>query len=274
VPRARKSLGQNFLVDPNIQRKIVDALDPGAESEVLEIGPGRGALTDRLAGTVGRLVAVEKDHDLAAALQARYAERSNVSILDADILEVPLDRVTRRPAELSVVGNIPYNITTPILFRLLDRSWRPAQIVLMVQREVADRITAAAGTEEYGALSVGVQTVARVERLFHVGRNAFRPVPNVDSTVIRITPIRPFQLSLQEERDLRTLTMTTFNWRRKQLQRTLRSSPAYHLDGSAVEQLATTSGIDLRRRPETLEPLQFIQLSRALRQAGLPHQPT
>src|SRR5690606_20934262 len=162
------------------------------------------------------------------------------------------------------------NITSPIIFHLLEREARPASIVLMIQREVADRIVATAGGSEYGALTVGVQSVASVERLFHVGRGAFRPVPNVDSTVVRITPYHPPPMSAAEEADLRALTRTAFGWRRKQLQKTLRTAPAYALDAEAVERVAEEAHIALDRRPESLTVQEFTTLARTLRTHGKP----
>ena len=162
LPRAKRSLGQNFLIDPNIQRKIVASIDPGSDDEVLEIGPGVGALTKHLAGRVRRLVLVELDNALAARLREEFAGDPSVEVVNEDVLEVPLERVSGDPARLKVIGNIPYNITTPILFSLLERRPRPAAIVLMVQREVADRILEPAGSKTYGALAVGVQAVAEV----------------------------------------------------------------------------------------------------------------
>jgi 16S rRNA (adenine1518-N6/adenine1519-N6)-dimethyltransferase len=262
--RARKSLGQNFLVDPNTQRRIVDAAGAGPDDHVLEIGPGLGALTDRLAGTVRHLTAVELDRDLAERLRATYAERDDVTVHEADILETDIPALTADVERLIVIGNIPYNITTPIIFHLLERDARPARIILMVQKEVADRITADPGTRAYGALSVGIRTVAHVERQFAVSRSCFRPVPNVDSAVIRITPIRPFPLTETEEKDLRTLTTAAFGWRRKQLQKTLRSG----LGIEAIEEIEAQTGTDLGRRPETLSPAEFIALSRAIRLLG------
>jgi len=181
--RAKKSLGQNFLVDKNLQRKIVDAVGAGPDDTVVEVGPGKGALTEHLQGSVGRLVLVELDNALAAGLQARYAGREDVTVLHTDVLQMKLADHVNDPASVRVVGNIPYNITTPILFHFLERS-RPLEIVLMVQEEVAQRLVAAPGTKAYGALAVGVRTVAGVERLFGVGRRAFRPVPRVDSAVV------------------------------------------------------------------------------------------
>lgn len=265
--RAKKSLGQNFLTDPNQQRRIVAALDPQPDDTVIEIGPGRGALTRHLVDSVGRLILIELDRELAPALAREFADRDNVTVIEANVLDVDLRDVVAGDVERAkVVGNIPYNITTPIIFHLLERDARPERIVLMVQREVADRILASPGEPEYGALSVGVQSVAHVERLFHVGRRSFRPVPRVDSTVIRITPIVPPRLSAQDESDLRELTRVAFSWRRKQLRRTLRSAPEYALDADTVDDLERRSGIPLEQRPEQLTPDQLVTLARLLRE--------
>src|SRR5690606_17634259 len=268
--RAKRSLGQNFLVDPNIQRKIVAALDLTPEDEVLEIGPGTGALTRHLAEQAGRVIAIEKDDELAARLQAEFADGTGVTIVHGDALETDLRTLVHDPARVKVVGNIPYNITSPLIFHLLEPGLGAERIVIMVQREVADRILAAPGEKAYGALSVGVRTVADVKRLFHVGRGAFRPVPDVDSTVILITPHRPPRLSPEEQADLRTLTRVAFGWRRKQLQKILRSAEEYRVDPDDLEGVTGETGIEMDRRPETLTPDEFIALSRALRKRGYP----
>lgn len=265
-PRAKKSLGQNFLVDANIQRKIVDALDPGPDDEVMEIGPGQGALTRHLAGRAGRLTLVELDDTLAARLQAEFAETPSVTVIHRDVLQVPLEEVSADPGRLKVIGNIPYNITTPILFGMLERRPRPREIVLMIQREVAERILAPPGSKTYGALAVGVRAVADAERVMNVGRNAFRPVPDVESAVIRIVPHTPPRLSPEDEAALRTLTRFAFGQRRKQFQRILRD--AYHLSPERVEALAAETGMDLQARPESFPPERFIALARALRTAS------
>lgn len=258
--RPKRSLGQNFLVDPNIQRKIVDALDVGPDDEVLEIGPGEGALTRHLAGRVRRLVAVELDDGLAARLVAEYGDRTDVEIVHADILETPLGELTGDVSSLVVVGNIPYNITAPILFHLLERP-RPREIVLMVQREVADRIGAAPGSKTYGALTVGIRAVADVEPVMNVPRSAFRPVPNVESRVIRIRPRFPPPLSEGRERELRRLTRAAFAWRRKQFQKTLRDHPDLGLDRDEVACLERATGFNLAERPERFSPAAFVELA-------------
>jgi len=261
--RAKKSLGQNFLVDANIQRKIVDALGASPDDEVLEVGPGRGALTRHLVGAVRRLVLVELDDGLARALEDRFGGRSDVEVVHADVLDVELTTLLERPETARVIGNIPYNITTPIIFKLLERP-RPLEIVLMVQAEVADRITAKVGTKAYGALSVGVRTVARVERLFKVGRGAFRPVPRVESAIVRITPTRPVPLTREQEERVRRLVKASFQWRRKQIRKILRDHPELRYDSGRVEAVLQALGISGESRPETLAPARFVALADAL----------
>ncbi|TVP55004.1 MAG: ribosomal RNA small subunit methyltransferase A [Gemmatimonadales bacterium] len=259
--RPKRALGQNFLVDGNIQRRIVDVAAIEPDDAVVEIGPGRGALTGLLAERAGQLTLVELDDLLAAELEERFRDIDHVRVLHADILETRLSAISSDPSSLRVIGNIPYNITTPILFHLLEAP-RPADILLMVQKEVAERIAAVEGTSGYGALSVGVQTVAEVETLLRVPPGAFRPRPRVDSAVIRIRPIRPFPLSRDEEHRLRRLTRAAFQWRRKQLRRTLRDHPDLALPPARLERLGET--LDLERRPETLSPTEFVELSRWL----------
>jgi 16S rRNA (adenine1518-N6/adenine1519-N6)-dimethyltransferase len=263
APRAKRSLGQHFLVDKNLQRKIVDAVGAGSDDEVLEIGPGRGALTDHLVGRVRRLLLVEKDDELAERLAAEHGGRADVAVVHADVLDVDLATVSESPEQLIVVGNIPYNITTPIVFHLLERP-RPRDIVLMVQDDVADRMCADVGTKAYGALSVGVRTVATVERLLDVGRGAFRPVPGVDSTVIRLRPFVPSRLGVEEEVRLRTLVRAAFQWRRKQLRKILRDHPDVAAPMEAVEAAVAASGVSLEDRPERVSPEQFVRLAAAL----------
>ncbi len=259
--RAKKSLGQNFLVDVGLQQRIVEALDCAQSDTVLEIGSGRGALTRHLVGRAGRLVLVELDDRLAEALQREWGSRPDVDVLHQDFLELDWSAAGLDPAQLLIVGNIPYNITAPIIFKLLERP-RPRDIILMVQREVADRLTAEPGTREYGALSVGVRCVATVEKVLGVPRTAFRPVPKVDSAVVRITPFAPPRLTSEEERSLRVLTRAAFAWRRKQLQKILRDHEALGVPRDRLEVLSQETGWDLTRRPETLSPDDFVHLSR------------
>lgn len=261
--RPKRSLGQNFLVDPNIQRKIVAALGAGVDDEVLEIGPGRGALTRHLAAEVGRLVLIELDDVLAAARAEEFAARRDITVVHGDVLEIDLSAHVTDPGELLVIGNIPYNITTPIIFRLLERP-RPRDIVLMVQDEVAHRIVAEPGTKAYGALSVGVRSVAEAQRLFKVKRGAFRPEPGVDSAIIRITPKKPEPIDAAQEARLRTLVRAAFQWRRKQLRKILRDHPDLSIAQEAAEAACASVGVNPDDRPERLSPEAFLALSAAI----------
>ncbi|RMH22060.1 MAG: ribosomal RNA small subunit methyltransferase A [Gemmatimonadetes bacterium] len=262
-PRAKKSLGQNFLVDPNLQRRIVEHFAPAPDDLVLEIGPGRRALTDHLVGRCAHLYLVELDDDLAADLSRHFEERQDVTVIHADILDVDPGALTAEPDRLRVIGNIPYNITAPLLFHLLRRP-RPRDALLMVQKEVAERLTAAPGGGDFGALTVGVRAVADVEPVMRVPPGAFRPVPAVESAVVHVRPHDPPRLSEAEEEALRRLTRALFQWRRKQLSRILRDHPDLRVAPAVLEELARETGWDLRRRPETFAPDDLLALARWL----------
>ena len=258
-PPTRKSLGQHFLTDRRILGRIADALHLAGHETVLEIGPGRGALTDILAERAGRLIAIEYDRALAELLRQRYARRNNVLIAEADVLSVSLGELAAGPFVL--VGNVPYYITTPILFHALVPP-RAERSVYLVQREVADRLCAAPGTKEYGALTVNVAAVAKAETLFTVPASAFAPPPKVESAVVRITPLSQPLLLPGEERPFRLLVQGAFGMRRKQMRRVIRSLRA--LDVARAEAVLEQARIDPAVRPETLSPAQFAALLRAL----------
>lgn len=270
-PRPKRSLGQNFLVDRGLARRIVEAVRISAGDTVLEIGPGRGALTDglaeRVAGVGAKLVLVELDDALAAELEERFRGRPDVSVLHRDILAVAPAEVAADASSLSVVGNIPYNLTSPIVFHLL-RSPRPREILLMVQKEVADRILAAPGTGEFGALTVGVRSVAEVEGVLRVPAGAFRPRPRVDSRVIRIHPRVPAPLTAEGEEQLRRITRAVFQWRRKQLGKILRDHPDLTLSPPVVERLLEAGAAGPADRPETVSPEGFVAMAEALLREG------
>jgi 16S rRNA (adenine1518-N6/adenine1519-N6)-dimethyltransferase len=257
-PPTRKSLGQHFLTDKRILTRIADALHLEGGETVVEIGPGRGALTDILAERAGRLVAIEYDRALAEVLRQRYAKKHNVLIAEADVLEVSLGELAAGPYVL--VGNVPYYITTPILFHALVPP-RAERSVYLVQREVADRLSAAPGTKEYGALTVNVAAVAKADTLFKVPAGAFSPPPKVESAVVRITPLATPLVSEDEQRPFRLLVQGAFGMRRKQMRRVLRS--LYAIDAVAADAVLAETGIDPEVRPETLSPEQFAKLLRA-----------
>ena len=260
---AKRSLSQNFLVDPNIRRKIVAELEAETGDTVLEVGPGHGELTDLLAGTVARLVLVEKDDELAADLLRRFEGRPDVVVVHGDALEADLAALVAGNGPVRLISNVPYGITSPLVFRFLDLRPVPARMVLMVQKEVAERIAATEGSKVFGALSVGVQARARVRVAFKVGRGAFRPVPRVDSAVIVLEP-RPDAPEPEVEADLRALTRVTFSRRRKQLGTILRTAPEYRLAGEEAAALLRGAGIAPEARPETLSADEFVDLARRL----------
>lgn len=250
-----RRLGQHFLSDPSILRRIADAVRLSADDVVLEIGAGKGPLTRELMKRARRVVAIEADRRLASAL-ADQLSGTNVRIVGGDALQVEW------PVADKVCGNIPYQITSPLIERAL-RPPRPAAIVFLVQREVAERLAAAPGAKAYGALSAGVQLVARVERLFAVRAGSFNPPPRVESAVVRIVPKTEGAPSPREEADARVVIAALFQRRRQQLQRALRER--WQLAAGRSLSILAEAGIDPTARPEQLSPEHFLVLARLLR---------
>jgi 16S rRNA (adenine1518-N6/adenine1519-N6)-dimethyltransferase len=257
-PPIRKSLGQHFLNDRRILQRIVDALDLTGEETVVEIGPGRGSLTELLIPGAKRLVLIEIDRALAARLREKYSAEPRVTVVEADVLEVRLSDAAGGPFRL--VGNVPYYITTPILFHALARP-RPERAVYLVQREVADRIVAAPGSDAYGALSVNVQALAAPKALFRVAPGAFNPPPKVESAVVRIDPRANPVISESEENAYQRFVIDAFGMRRKQLRRVVRS--IWRLSAEAADDILARCNLDPMARPETLSPDDFARLVRA-----------
>jgi 16S rRNA (adenine1518-N6/adenine1519-N6)-dimethyltransferase len=254
-PPALKKFGQHFLSDEKILTAIVDALAPTPADTVVEIGPGRGSLTDILAERSGRLIAVEIDRALAKNLREKYSGRPNVEIVEGDFLEADLRGAAGK--DFLLIGNVPYNITTPIVFRALEPPI-PRRSVFLVQREVAERMAAREDTESYGALSVNVAAVAHVEQVFTVPASAFRPPPKVESAVVRLTPRARPLVAVESLPAFRAFVQAAFGLRRKQMQRVLRT--ARGLSPEQVAVLLERAGIDSAARPEVLSPEKFAVL--------------
>ena len=263
LPPVRKSLGQHFLEDRRILDRIADALDPASGDTVIEIGPGRGSLSDALVDRVARLVLVEYDRALAALLRQRYSGVDRVTVVESDVLESDLGALAGGPFKL--IGNVPYYITTPILFHAL-RPPRASRIVLLVQREVADRIVAAPGSKEYGALSVNVQSVADGRVAFRVAPGSFTPPPRVESAVVVIDPRPVPTVAPEHEASYRRLVQDAFGMRRKQMRRVVRSIAG--LDAERADAVLDAASIDPTTRPETLSPADFERLRAALFSRG------
>jgi 16S rRNA (adenine1518-N6/adenine1519-N6)-dimethyltransferase len=264
--RTRKRFGQHWLEDRGVLRSIVAAAEITPEDRLLEVGPGRGALTERLlASPAASLLAVELDRDLVAGLRQRFGADPRFTLIEADVLSVPLPP-PGAPLPNKVVANIPYNITGPLLERLVGGLGRPAgchfeRLVLLVQQEVGQRLRAAPGSSAYSALSVRMQLLARCRSVCEVPAHCFSPPPKVTSEVILLAPhtqedLLPIDLALAVDR----LLMRCFAARRKML----RNSLAGLLPPMALEALAGAAGIDLHQRPQELGPDRWIALALGL----------
>ncbi len=258
LPPPNKRLGQNFLIDPNIVRKIVALAELGPNDHVLEIGPGRGILTEALSHAANHVTAVEVDSRLHAYLETRQPQLPNVELVCEDALAYPVENL---PIGTVVVANLPYYISTPLLFRLLDQRGRFPRMVLMLQAEVADRLVAKPGGSDFGVLSVMAQYAADITKAFKVSAQCFRPRPEVASAVVLLRAKERTRLSQQEEVAFRSLVKAAFAHRRKTLVNSLRDE--------GYELLPVTEGLKRlniapTRRAETLSVGDFLQLARAL----------
>ena len=256
-PPVLKRFGQHFLADVPTLEAIANAVAPMPSETVVEIGPGRGAITDIRATLPNPRIAVEIDRALSEQLRERYANDSHVRIVESDVLEADLAGLARGP--FVVVGNVPYYITTPILFHVM-RAPFPRHAVFLVQREVAERMVATPGSKDYGALSVNLQAIATMEIVRHVPPGAFRPPPKVESAVVKVVP-RPDPIAdAGELKRFRTFVQGLFGMRRKQLGNALRS--VSDLTGEQAAAVLQSLDIDPKARPETLSPAQFVALMR------------
>jgi 16S rRNA (adenine1518-N6/adenine1519-N6)-dimethyltransferase len=254
-PRAKRRFGQNFLVDPQAIARIVEALGAGAGDTVVEIGPGRGALTSALLARGIPVVAIEIDRDLAAALRDGAADRP-LRVIEADILSVPLASLGE---SLIVAGNLPYNISKPVAMKLVEERAHVARAVLMFQREVARRLTALPDTEDYGPLGILAGEAFVIERLFDIPAGAFRPRPKVVSSVTRWTARSGGRLPDPLVPALKEVLRASFAHRRQTLQKNLR----VELAGGEAEatRLLAAAGLDGSLRAEALDPAAFVRLA-------------
>jgi 16S rRNA (adenine1518-N6/adenine1519-N6)-dimethyltransferase len=260
--RPLKSLGQNFLVDSNIIDKIIHCAAIKPDDSVLEIGPGRGALTEYLAGRAGRLVLVEYDHALAASLKERYADDPRVTVVDADILALDLAALLGDAGGWKVVANLPYNISTAVLFRLLEVRDRLARMILMLQKEVGDRLVAAPDCADYGVTTVLLGLWFDMRREFIVSPGCFKPSPKVDSAVLSFVPLPAARVTVGDEAVFRRVVKGAFAMRRKTLVNCLKAAELTTIDD--LRRILDQCGIDGQRRGETLSLDEFAALSRRL----------
>lgn len=253
--RARKRFGQHFLADPGVIDAIIRAVHPADDDVIVEIGPGQGAITDALAQSAGHLHAVELDRDLVARLRHQYGGNPNVTVHEADALQFDFAALGER---IRVVGNLPYNISTPLLFHLLKFRDQILDMHFMLQKEVVDRMAAGPGSKTYGRLGIMLGCHLSIESLFDVPPEAFDPPPEVTSAVVRLDPLPPDTFDILDEAGLSTLVTTAFMQRRK----TLRNSLKKLVERPDFE----ATGIDAGLRPEQVSIADYVRLSNYLRQ--------
>lgn len=221
----KRRLGQNFLVDKNAIERIISAVDPQPDETIIEIGPGRGALTSRLAEQTGRLIAIEFDRELAPQLRNQFSSASNLEVIQADALTFDFCQAIEPATQARVVANLPYNIGTAILQRLLAQRECISEMTLMLQREVVDRIMAQAGSSERGYLSVLIEAYCEAERLFDVSPQAFRPAPKVWSSIVRLRVRHKIAAEVKDEKLLWQVVSAGFAHPRKTILNNLREAP-------------------------------------------------
>ena len=250
----RKSLGQNFLQDPNIINKIVEGLGINKDDTVVEIGPGRGALTELIIPQAGHTHLIEFDRDLVEHWQSRAETADNLTVHGVDVMKFDLHTIVNTtPKRIKVIGNLPYNISSPVLFHLMHYAEAIEHQVVMLQKEVVERMASRSGSKQYGRLSVMLQQRYQIENLFKVPPTAFFPPPKVDSAIARLTPLRDIPHPVTNQTNFEKVVKQAFSMRRKTLRNTLKGL----LNSEQIESLS----IDPSARAETLEVSDFAALS-------------
>lgn len=249
---ARKRFGQNFLHDTVVLQQMVAAIAPQEDDTVVEIGPGRGALTDRLLQRIPSIHAIEIDRDLVKLLQQRYS-KDQLTLYQQDVLKFDFDALSKTEGQLRVIGNLPYNITSPLLFHVFGMLSSIKDMHFLVQKEVADRLVAPVGGSQYGRLSVMARFFCDVEQLFDVPPTAFTPVPKVDSSYVSLVPHHRYSLSEQQFQRLSRLVQHVFSMKRKTLRKSLKSL----LPQDVIIDLP----MDLSQRPQEISIEQYISIN-------------
>lgn len=262
VHRARKRFGQNFLHDAGVIHRILRAIHAKAGQHLLEIGPGQGALTEGLIGSGAKLDVIELDQDLVPLLKLRFGINPQFTLHQGDALKFDFGSIGSPSDKLRVVGNLPYNISTPLIFHLLDHANVIEDMHFMLQKEVVERLAAEPGGGDWGRLSIMVQYHCRVEHLFNVGPGAFNPPPKVDSAIVRLVPHAVLPHPAKDAKLLERVVREAFNMRRKTLRNTLKQL----LSNEDIEAAA----VDGSLRPEQLDLAAFVRLADRLAERGLP----
>lgn len=266
----QKKYGQNFIGDPALLERIATVCDWQPGDRALEIGPGAGTLTRAIAREAEEVLAVEIDRRLAPLLEETLADCANVHLVFTDALKADLDALMRDTLDwdgrYKLIANLPYYITTPLIMHVLEDSEKVSELVIMVQKEVGERLCAAPGSKAYGAVTVMVQYAATVARAFDVGRHAFVPAPEVDSTILHLIPYEKRPIQAQSDAVLRRVVKAAFSQRRKTLRNSLSSLGC---DKALIKQALEAASIEDSRRAETLSVAEFVALADAFYEGGL-----
>lgn len=266
----QKKYGQNFIGDPALLERIATVCDWQPGDRALEIGPGAGTLTRAIAREAEEVLAIEIDRRLAPLLEETLADCANVHLVFTDALKADLDALMRDTlgwdGRYQLIANLPYYITTPLIMHVLEDSEKVSELVIMVQKEVGERLCAAPGSKAYGAVTVMVQYAATVARAFDVGRHAFVPAPEVDSTILHLIPYEKRPIQAQSDAVLRRVVKAAFSQRRKTLRNSLSSLGC---DKALIKQALEAAGIEDSRRAETLSVAEFVALADAFYEGGL-----
>lgn len=254
--KARKRFGQNFLVDQSVLQGILDVVHPLPGEHLVEIGPGKGALTEYLAERSEKLTVIELDRDLVPWLIVKFERHPGFQLFQADALKFDFAALAQTDQPLRIVGNLPYNISTPLIFHLLSYAGRVQDMHFMLQKEVVERMAAVNGDKAYGRLSIMVQYYCDVEQLFEVPPSAFDPAPKVDSAIVRLVPHRQLPYPAQHIATLERLVNVAFQQRRK----TLRNALKQLLPVEMIDRLPVDTGL----RPENISLAQFVELSNVI----------
>lgn len=255
--QARKRFGQNFLVDDNVIHQIIASIHPRQQDNMVEIGPGQGAITGPLLAALDRLNVVELDRDLIPRLELKFAHHNGLTIHSADALKFNFGQLATATAPLRIVGNLPYNISTPLIFHLLSYGNQIADMHFMLQKEVVERMAATAGNKNYGRLSIMCQYHCNVEFLFEVPPYCFSPAPKVDSAIVRLTPHKKLPVEAKDTAMLDKVVKTAFQQRRKTLRNSLK--PIIEAMGGLE-----TLNIDPNKRPENLTLEDYVNIANQL----------
>lgn len=266
----QKKYGQNFIGDPALLERIATVCDWQPGDRALEIGPGAGTLTRAIAHEAEEVLAVEIDRRLAPLLEETLADCANVHLVFTDALKADLDALMRDTlgwdGRYKLIANLPYYITTPLIMHVLEDSEKVSELLIMVQKEVGERLCAAPGSKAYGAVTVMVQYAATVARAFDVGRHAFVPAPEVDSTILHLIPYEKRPIQAQSDAVLRRVVKAAFSQRRKTLRNSLSSLGC---DKALIKQALEAASIEDSRRAETLSVAEFVALADAFYEGGL-----